>query len=161
MCKVSRPRTRDRNRNRSRPRPRQDLRRSRPRPRLKKTGVETRLETETKSRDSITGVYTLSLDRHFRLWVNLLAFYDFLQLVSRNSGKGSLANGLAWGPRMPEQRYGKRAVNELRAMETYKKNKKIVYQLCLLLSNNNVDPKNDLKKTIEKLFQFDLDNDKS
>jgi len=68
-------------------------------------------------------------------------FYHFLQLVSRNSGKGSLTSGLAWGPRMPEQRYGKRAVNELRAMETYKKNKKIV-TLCLLLPNNNVDPKN-------------------
>ena len=52
MRKVSRPRTRDRDRNRSRPRPRRDPRRSRPRPkpRLKKTG----LETQTKSRDSIT-----------------------------------------------------------------------------------------------------------
>ena len=50
MRKVSRPRTRDRDRNRSRPR--RDLRRSRPR--LKKTGLETRLETETKSLDSIT-----------------------------------------------------------------------------------------------------------
>jgi len=39
------------------PRLRQDLRpaRPRPRPRLQKTGLETRLETETKSRDSITG----------------------------------------------------------------------------------------------------------
>jgi len=59
MRKVSRPRTRDRDRNRSRLRPRRDLRRSRPRPRprLKKTGLETRLETETKSRDSITVFY--------------------------------------------------------------------------------------------------------
>jgi len=42
---------------------------------------------------------------------------------------------------MAEQRYGKRAVNELRAMETYKKQKNC-YQVCLLLSNNNVAPKN-------------------
>jgi len=35
------------------------------------------------------------------------------------------------------------------------------HQLCLLLSsNNNVDPK-IIKETIENLFQFDLDNDKS
>jgi len=46
-------------------------------------------------------------------------------------------NRTSWGPRMPEQRYGKRAVNELRAMETYKKTKNCC-QLCLLLSNNNV-----------------------
>jgi len=58
--------------------------------------------------------------------VNLLAFYHFLQLVSRNSGKRSLTSGLAWGPRMPEQRYGKRAVNELRAIETYKNTKKFL-----------------------------------
>jgi len=51
-----------------------------------------------------------------------IGLYHFLQLISRNSGKGSLTSGLAWGPRMPEQRYGKRAVNELRAMETYKTN---------------------------------------
>jgi len=43
----------------------------------------------------------LSLNRHFRHWVNLLAFYHFLQLVSRNSGKGGLTSGLNWGPRMP------------------------------------------------------------
>ena len=49
------------------------------------------------------------------------AFYHFLQLVSRNSGKGSLTSWLAWDPRMPEQRYGRGAVKELRAMETYKK----------------------------------------
>jgi len=60
---------------------------------------------------------------------------------------------------MPEQRYGKRAVNELRAMETCKKTKNC-YQLCLLLSNNNVAPK-IIKETTENLFQFDLDNDKS
>jgi len=48
-----------------------------------------------------TRLVTPGLDRHFRLWVNLLAFYHFLQLVSRNSGKGSLTSGLAWGPRMP------------------------------------------------------------
>jgi len=36
---------------------------------------------------------------------------------------------------------GKRAVNELRAVETYKKTK-YCYQLCLLLSNSNVDHKN-------------------
>jgi len=41
LCKVSRRRARDRDRNP-------------PRPRLQKTGIETRLETETKSRDSIT-----------------------------------------------------------------------------------------------------------
>ena len=34
------------------------------------------------------------------------------------------------------------------------------YQLCLLLSNNDVDPKM-IKETIENLLQFDLDNDKS
>jgi len=71
-------------------------------------------------------VYTLSLDRHFRLWVNLLAFYHFLQLVSCNNSKGSLTSGLAWGPRMPEQRCGKGAVKEFRAMETYKKTKKLL-----------------------------------
>jgi len=36
----------------SRPRPRRDLKHSRPR--LQKTGLQTRLETETKSGDSIT-----------------------------------------------------------------------------------------------------------
>jgi len=51
LCKVSRRRARDRDRNASRPR--RDLRP--PRPRLQKTGLETHLETETKSRDSITG----------------------------------------------------------------------------------------------------------
>jgi len=51
LCKVSRRRARDRDRNASRPR--RDLRPSRPR--LQTTGLETRLETETKSRDSITG----------------------------------------------------------------------------------------------------------
>jgi len=57
LSKVSRRRARDRDRNPSRSRPRRDLRRSRPRPRpkLQKTGVEPRLEAETKSRDSITG----------------------------------------------------------------------------------------------------------
>jgi len=40
----------------SRPRPRRDLRPSRPRPRLHKMGLETRLETETASRDSITSI---------------------------------------------------------------------------------------------------------
>jgi len=59
LCKVSRRRARDRDRDpsRPRPRPRRDLRPSRPRPRLQKTGLETRLETETKSRDSITDIY--------------------------------------------------------------------------------------------------------
>ena len=52
-----RRRARDRDRNPSRPRPRRDLRPSRPKPkpRLQKRGLETRLETETKSRGSITG----------------------------------------------------------------------------------------------------------
>ena len=50
LCKVPRRRARDRDRNPSRPR--RDLRPSRPR--LQKTGLETRLETETKSRDSTT-----------------------------------------------------------------------------------------------------------
>ena len=55
LCKVSRWRARDRDRNPSRPR--RDLKHSRPRPWLRKMGLETRLETETKtkSRDSITG----------------------------------------------------------------------------------------------------------
>jgi len=70
-----------------------------------------------------------------------LAFYNFLQLASRNSGKWGITSGSAWGPRMPEQRYSRRAVNELRAMEIYKKQTNC-YQLCMLLSNNNVDPKN-------------------
>jgi len=39
-------------------RPRRDLKPSRPR--LQKTGLETRLETETKSRDSITGMGPLA-----------------------------------------------------------------------------------------------------
>jgi len=50
LCKVSRLRALDRDRNPSRQR--RDLRPSRPR--LRKTGLET--ETETKSRDSITGL---------------------------------------------------------------------------------------------------------
>jgi len=41
-----------------------------------------------------------------------------------------------------KQQYGKRAVNELRAVETYKKTKKVVTNYALLLSNNNVDHKN-------------------
>ena len=51
-CKVSRARARDQDRNPSRPK--RDLRHSRPR--LEKT----RLETETKSRDSITEITSLS-----------------------------------------------------------------------------------------------------
>jgi len=51
LCKVSRRRVRDRDRNPSRPR--RDLRPSRPRSRFQKTG----LETENKSRDSITGLH--------------------------------------------------------------------------------------------------------
>jgi len=58
----------------------------------------------------------------------------------------------SWGPTMPEQRYGKRAVNELRAMETYKKTTNCC-QLCLLLSNNNVDPKN-YKRNHRKLVSI-------
>jgi len=50
LCKVSRRRARDRDRNPSSLR--QDPRPSRPR--LQKTGLETCLETESKSRDSIT-----------------------------------------------------------------------------------------------------------
>ena len=44
-----------------RSRPRRDLRHSRPR--LEKTGLETRLETETKSRDSITGLHNRTSQR--------------------------------------------------------------------------------------------------
>jgi len=79
--------------------------------------------------DSVPAGTTLvipGLDRHFRLWVNLLACYHFLQLVSRNSGKGSLTSRLAWGPRMPEQRYGRGAVKELRAMEACNKTKQLL-----------------------------------
>jgi len=54
-CKISRWRARDRDRNHSRPRLIQDLRPSRAR--LQKTDLETSLETETKSRDSITDMY--------------------------------------------------------------------------------------------------------
>jgi len=54
-----------------------------------------------------------------------LAFYYFLQLASRKSGKRALISGLAWGPGMPEKWHGKRAVNELRAMENYNKTKKL------------------------------------
>ena len=86
-------------------------------------------------------------------------FYHFLQLVSRNSGKGSLTSGSAWSPRMPEQRYGKRAVNELRAMETYKKTKKLLPCACFCQTTMLI-PK-IIKEAIENLFQFDLDNDKS
>ena len=108
----------------------------------------------------LESVCTLSLDRHFRLWVNLLAFYHFLRLVSRNSGKGSLTSGLALGPKMPEQRYGKRAVNDLRAMGTYKKNKKIVTNYACFCQTTMLTPKM-IKETTENFFQFDLDNDKS
>jgi len=59
LCKVSRRRARDRNP--SRPRPRRDLRPSRPKLRLQKTVLKTRLEAETKSRDSITGSLTWAL----------------------------------------------------------------------------------------------------
>jgi len=59
LCKVLRRRARDRNRNPSRPR--RDLRPSRPRMRLQKTGLETRLETETKSRDSSTDAYYVKI----------------------------------------------------------------------------------------------------
>jgi len=64
LCKVSRRRARDGDRNPSKPRPRRDLRPSTPRPRLKKTGLDKRLETKTKSRDSITVIYTLK-PKHF------------------------------------------------------------------------------------------------
>jgi len=46
LCKVSRRRAQDRNPSETRP----------SRPTLQKTGLETRLETETESRDSITGL---------------------------------------------------------------------------------------------------------
>ena len=46
-----------------------------------------------------------------------------------------------WKQRYGKSWRGKRAVNELRAVETYKKTK-YCYQLCLLLSNSNVDHKN-------------------
>jgi len=56
---------------------------------------------------------------------------------------------------MPEQRYGKRAVNELRAMETYKK-QKIVTNYACFCQTTMLTPKLT-KETIENLFQFDLD----
>jgi len=56
LCKVSRRRARDQDQNPLRPR--RDLRPSRPR--LQETSLETRLETETKSRDSITGNLTIT-----------------------------------------------------------------------------------------------------
>jgi len=41
---------------------------------------------------------------------------------------------------MPEQQYGRGAVKELRAMETYKKTKKLL-PIMLAFVKNNVDPK--------------------
>jgi len=70
LSKVSSRRSWDRDRNPSRPR--RDLRpsrlRPRPRQRLQKTGVETRLETETKSRDSITGEHSLHCSEKWFHW---------------------------------------------------------------------------------------------
>jgi len=60
---------------------------------------------------------------------------------------------------MLEQRYGKRAVNELRPMETYKK-KKIVTNYACFCQTTMLTPK-IIKETTENLFQFDLDHDKS
>jgi len=61
---------------------------------------------------------------------------------------------------MPEQRYGRGAVKELRAMETYKKNKKIVRNYACFCQSTMLTPK-IIKETIENLLQFDLGNDKS
>jgi len=105
LCKVSRQRARDRERNASRPRARRDLRPSRPR--LQKTGLETSLETETKSRDSITGYHfclnriVLELIIFFRNSLQLLVqFWDYrLQfwdcMLQVNSGLQSSAR---WEP---------------------------------------------------------------
>ena len=75
----------------SRPRPksfetetemRRDLRPSRPRPRLQKTHLETRLETESKSRDSITANNS---DRKFDMhYIELYIFALELYLNSLN-----------------------------------------------------------------------------
>jgi len=60
---------------------------------------------------------------------------------------------------MPEQRYGKRAVNELRAMETYKKTKNCSNYACFC-QTTRLTPE-IMKETIENGFHLDLDNDKS
>jgi len=59
LCNVSRRRAQVRDRNPSRLR--RDVRPSRPR--LQKTGLETRLETETKSQDSIADIYSHTIIR--------------------------------------------------------------------------------------------------
>jgi len=75
---------------------------------------------------------------------------------------------------MPEQRHGKKAVNELRVIETYKKTKKKLCKwgqhCCLTKASSNYAcfyrqttmlTQKIIKETIENLFQFDIDNDKS
>jgi len=58
---------------------------------------------------------------------------------------------------MPEQRYSRGAVKELRSMETYKK---IVNNYACFCQATMLNPK-ITKETIENLLQFNLDNDKS
>jgi len=66
---------------------------------------------------------------YFKSRLSFSALGKFIGLLpfpsSRNSGKRGLTSGLAWGPGMPKQWHGKRAVNVLRAIETYKKTKKL------------------------------------
>jgi len=92
---------------------------------------------------------------------SLSAVGKFIGLIpfppTRNSGKGSLTSGLAWGPRMSEQRYSRGAVKELKAMKTYKE---IVSNCACFCQTTMLTPK-IIKETIENLLQFDLDNDKS
>jgi len=78
LSKVSGRRARDRDRNSSRPR--RNLRPSRLRPRLQKTGLETRLETETKSRASVTGNHLSSCHPRsfFSLNICMHLYEDFL-----------------------------------------------------------------------------------
>jgi len=54
-----------------------EARPSRPRPRLKKTGLETGLETETKSRDSISGKWCT--DRRRKCLLHL--YHDCLAII--------------------------------------------------------------------------------
>jgi len=58
---------------------------------------------------------------------------------------------------MPEQRYARGAVKELRAVETYKK---IVSNYACFCQTTMLTPK-IIKETIKNLLQFDLGNDKS
>jgi len=61
------------------------------------------------------------------------------------------------GANVWKQRYGKRAVNELKAVETYKK---IVTNYACFRQTTMLTTK-IIKETIENIFQFDLVNDES